>query len=211
MSKKILYVGIERCDFVYYLSAVLSLKGSVLVADNSLSGDLFLSVCKKKDENVAEWRNVTCARNLDVQASDTSAYDYIITYAGFAIDKEDFEADTLALIMPDYTDLSLSRLEECLPAMIAHPLYVLRDYCTKKVTDKSIAQRLYISPSDIAGHIELSTTDIQAYIALTHNGRHSIKGASETMVEAITYVVAHIFETTQKVAVKLVADARKIK
>lgn len=209
MSKKIVYVGLERCDFIYHLITILSLKGSVLAVDNSRRQDLY--ECESQDSNkaIVEWRNITFASNIDMKQSNTNDYDYVVIYAGLSVEDEDF-SDAFTLLMPDYSDLTL-RVMDTLPKTIKNPVIILRDNCTKKVNEKGIAVRLETSTKNIAGHINLTIQDMAAYVALTHNRHQNIKGLSDTMVNALTYTTSKIFETDEKHAEKLVAQAKKIK
>ena len=210
MSRRIVYIGLERCDFIYHLSTILSLRGNVLVVDNSISGDLFSAVCKN-GEKTAEWNNITYARNVDVEKSDTSYYEHVIIYAGSEPYSEKLDNATL-LVMPDYTKNGVKLLEKLAATdQTEQTLIIMRDYCTKKLTDKSIATLVGINPKAIVGHLNLSIQDVAAYVTLTHNGHQNIKGVSDNMLEALTYVVSKFFAMDDKKAAKLVMDAKKIK
>lgn len=191
--KKITYVGLERCDFVYHLANILSLQGTVLVIDNSYNLDLIDAVSTDTRE-IREWRNIVYAHDINIKETDISAYDYVVIYAGSAFETDDFCDNDMTLIMPDYIHSSLSRLENKMPEDISNPVYIMRDYCNKKFTLKSIAHFLNVNKKEIAGWIPFNTTDMSAYIALTHNHYSNLKNVSEEMLEALSYVVAQIFE-----------------
>lgn len=212
MSNRIVYVGAERCDFLYHFINILSTMGDVLVADNSIRCDLFTSLCKDKNENVYEWRNVTYVKCLDITASDTSEYDYVVIYAGMDPAPEYFDPETFVLAMPDYTAQSIEVVDNIYNELShCRSLVILRDFCTKKITDKSVATLLTMNPKMIEGHITLTAQDMAAYVALTHNGHQNIKGISGEMLTALTFATARYFETDEKKAQKIVAAARKIK
>lgn len=210
---RIVYVGVERCDFLYHFINILSTKGDVLVADNSIYCDLFTSVCKEKDENVYEWRNVTYVKNVDITSSNTSDYDYVVIYAGMDPLPEYYnDPETFVLVMPDYTAQCLEVVDGIYEDITkCRSLVILRDFCTKKITDKSVATLLNMNPKMIEGHITLTAQDMAAYVALTHNGHQNIKGVSGEMLTALTFATARYFETDEKKAQKIVASARKIK
>lgn len=209
MSKRIVYAGLERCDFIYQLAKIASLKGTVLLVDNSHSKDLFKIVSKDSKDDIIEWKNMHITKNLEVNASDTDEYDFIFIYAGLAIEKDYFDKDTLVLVMPDYTNLCLKSIEENIPTEL-DVIYIMRDFCTKKLTEKSIAQRLNIERTAIAGRIPLSLNDIATYIAFSHNGTQNIKALSNSMQEALIYTTAHLFGMDEKNTSKLIAKAHKL-
>lgn len=210
MSKRIVYTGLERCDFIYQLAKIISLKGPVLLVDNSRTQDLFRIIGKESDDEIIERHNMHITRDLDIEQSNTSDYDFVIIYAGLDADKSYYSDDTLALVMPDYTDLCLRAVEKALPSGDTDAVYIMRDFCTKKVTEKGIAQRFGIPRNVIEGKIPFSLGDIAAYTAFTHNGTQNIRALSDTMYSALVFVTAHLFELDEKNAGKLVARAKKL-
>lgn len=210
MSKRIVYIGLERCDFIYQMAKIASLKGTVLLIDNSRTGDLFSIVGRDSDESIVERHQMHITQNLDVESSDTTGYDFIFIYAGVDTDREYYSEDALVLVMPDFTDLCLTAVEKCLPPDNADALYIMRDYCTRKITEKGIAQRFNISKNDIEGKIPLSLGDIAAYTAFTHNGKQGIGALSDAMYTALVFVTARLFGLDEKNAGKLVGKAKKL-
>lgn len=216
MSKRIVYVGLERGDFIYYLASVLSVTAKILVADNSVTGDLFKAV-NKSDDTVYEYRNITYVRNLDIAASDMdnaeNSYDYILIYAGQDVEDVYFESSDLhVLAMPDCTKASIDTVA-AIPYDLSsdETIIIMRDYCNKKISEKSLSVMLNVNAGKIAGKMMLSLQDIASYIALTHNGKQNVKGISDDMRAALTYVVAQIQGLNEKQAAKAVAAAKKLK
>ena len=86
-------------------------------------------------------------------------------------------------------------------------MFILRDACSKKYTQKSIAALLQVSPKEILGFIPLSATDMGNYIILTHNRRNttniSISNLSPEFIEGLEFVSAKLLE--------IEGDTRKIK
>lgn len=210
MNKKIVYIGLERCDFIYQLAKIASLKGTVLLIDNSRTGDLFSIIGQESTDNIVERRNLHITQNIDVEKSDTSSYDFVLIYAGMDVDKEYYTDNPLVLVMPDFTELCLNAIEDNLPPENANAIYILRDYCTKKITDKGIAQRFNINKSKIVGKIPLSLADIAAYTAFTHNRTQSLAALSDMMRTALIFVTAKLFDMDMKNAGKLVDKAKKL-
>lgn len=213
MSKRIVYIGQEKCDFAYYLAAVLSTTGTVLVADNSFRGDLFSSVNKNPQESVYEWRNITFTRDLNL-AEGTDEFEYVLVYAGLDVDDEHlYDAkDTFYVVMPDYTGQCIEALKK-LPIDLSanNVLMITRDKCSKKTSAKGLAVILGISPKKIEGYIELSVKDTAAYNALTINGRQNIKGTSDVMQQALMFTASKILLLNEKQTKKVMAKARRVK
>lgn len=211
--EKITYVGLERCDYIYHLANILSLQGSVLVIDNSYNLDLIDAVSTTGTREIREWRNIVYAYDIDLQLTDVSAYDYVLLYAGMAFEASDFENDTLTLVMPDYTHTALQTLVDKLPSDLSNPIFILRDQCSKKLTNKSIAQMLDIPKKNIVGYIPVNTTDMAAYVTLTHNHYANIRALSEDMYEALNYVIAKLFdvEGDKRKLDRIMKEATKLK
>lgn len=216
MSKRIVYVGMERGDFPYYLATVLSTTESILVIDNSYAGDLFRAVNKTDDTTSYESGNVTYVRNLDVSASEKnleSGFDLVLIYAGTNIDETYFAgSDLTVFVMPDYTKPSLD-MAASIPYDLSseNVVIIMRDYCSKKISEKSVSILFGVTPDKISGKIPLSLQDIAAYVSLTHNGKQNIRGLSDYMQEAITYAVAKVSALDRKSAAKAVTAAKKMK
>lgn len=213
MSKRIIYIGQEKADIVYYLSQILSVQGSVLAADNSFVGDLFSSVNKDESESVCEISNITYARNLDL-LSDVSAFDYVLVYAGRNISDGSLYADSRAtyLIMPDYTKPCLDMLKK-LPINLSsdNVLIITRDICSRKISVKGLAVIAGVSPKRILGTISYSSTDHAAYVSLTHNGEQKVKGTSDNMQMALTFITAQLLDAGLKESKVLITRANKRK
>lgn len=211
MSKKIVYIGLERCDFIYQMAKIASLKGSVLLVDNSRTGDLFSIIGQDSVDNIVECNNLHITQNIDIEKSDTSTYDFVFIYAGMDVEEEYYKDNPLVLVMPDFTELCLGAIEKCLPPESVDAIYIMRDYCTKKITDKGIAQRFNIHKNVIEGKIPLSLRDAAAYTAFTHNRTQNIGALSDMMCNALIFVTARLFNfDSLKNASKLVEKAKKL-
>lgn len=215
MSKRLIYFGSEKCDFIFYMATVLSIKGSVLVIDNSHKGDLYEVISALQHEPVIEKRGITYVRDVSSK-SNLKDFDYIVVYAGKNVEEnEEFlqtEDEIMIVAMPDYTSPVLTAISS-----ISYPLdgddvvFIMRDRCSKKLSEKNISIILGISPKKIEGVLNLNMKDEAAYVALSHNGFQSIKGVSDDMQTAITFVTSKFFDTDEKYANKIVAKAKKIK
>lgn len=211
--EKITYVGLERCDFVYHLANILSLHGSVLVADNSYNLDLIDTVSIDGTREPRELRNIIYASDVDIWDTDLSKFDFVIVYAGMAFDEKDFAGNKLVCVMPDYTKQSLERFKDGVLNNSTSDLMIIpRDYCNTKFTTKSLAKYLDIDCKEIIGHIEYNVQDMKSYISLTHNSKANIKSISYDMHDALAFVVSKVLDVTDSKRIKnLMKDATKIK
>lgn len=212
--EKIMYIGLERCDFVYHLATILSLQGNVLINDRSETLELIktLSPYEDLDEQV-EWRNMIFVKDKDLNNSDLSEFEYVIDYAGMNFEEKDFYNNTLTLIMPGFSKYDIKELSKKKPANVSNPMIILRDACSKKYTHKSIAVMLDVSPKEILGFIPLSAQDMGNYVALTHNRIASITNLSPEFTEGLEFVSAKILGIegdTRKIR-KVFKAAQKIK
>lgn len=208
---KITYVGLERCDFVYHLATLLSLQGRVLVIDNSYGLDLIDTVSTDGTREKKEWKNITYVADVDAQKTDTTPYEYVIVYAGYAVEENNVIDDNFTLVMPDFTKTGLELMYN-LPDM-AKPIYILRDKATKKFTAKSLAAMMNIEAKDIEGAIPLNTQDISSYYSLTHNHQANVSSLSDDMIEALKYVIGEVFEISgdERRLNKIIKHAKKVK
>ena len=81
---KLIYTGVEQCDFLYYIICVLApYANKIIVADNSVSNDLFHSMCAESEADVHEIKNVLFAKNADLNNSEeVNLVDVVIDYEG---------------------------------------------------------------------------------------------------------------------------------
>lgn len=209
---RIVYNGLERADFIYYLSVILATKSSrVIVNDSSKTRDLFRAVSHQSTDKFYEWKNVIFTQGLDEENTQFEDHDIYIDYRGMNIDTEHgFEAldGAYHLIMPDYTEAGITLAKELF--VEGDAIYILRDACSKKITDKSFAIDCGLGKDELAGHIELSFEDMAAYVALTHNGKQKFNKCSQDMIMALTYVTGTVLSISKEKEVsKILAKANK--
>lgn len=214
--KQITYVGLDRCDFVYHLANVLSLQGPVLVIDNSARHDLIDSVSVDGTRQMREWRNVVYAADVDAVKSNTDSYAFVLVYVGMTFGAEDLKDNDYLLVMPDYLSHALSKIKDGIPAELLSgegTMIILRDYCSKRLTQKSVAQLLGIHPKKIVGYVPLDKDDMGAYVSLSYNHYCNVKALSQDMTEALKYVSGVILGISDdaKTQAKVMAAAAKIK
>ena len=210
---RLIYNGLERCDFIYYLSLLLAGKSTqIVVNDTSISGDLFKIFNIPEDsEQYFEYKNIIFTRNLDEIASfeALNGIDYYIEYRGLNVVNNGTTPNTFHLIMPNYTKEGVDMVSDLKSEGDA--MYIPRDFCSRKVTDKSLALTAGLVPSWILGHISLSAEDMSSYYALTINGQHKFTHLSDDMNNALVYVFATVTMTGEKEALKYFKKVRRIK
>ncbi len=207
---RLIYSGLERCDFVYYLAQlVASTSAQVIVNDTSITGDLFRIF--PTEEQYYEYKNIIFARNLDEYGSFEAldGIDYYIEYRGMVNHSLGNTPNTFHFIMPSYTRDGVELVSTMRPE--GEVTYILRDYCNWKVTDKSFALVCGLEPSAISGHIPLSVDDIGNYNALSINGHQRFVGLSEEMNQALIYAFATVTMLPEKEAEKIFKKIRKVR
>lgn len=214
--KQIAYVGLDRCDFIYHLANILSLQGTVLVVDNSIGHDLIDSVSVDGTRQMREWRNIVYASDIDVAKSNTESYAFVLVYMGMTFGMEDLEGNDYLLVMPDYTAQSIAKIKDGIPADLLSgegTMIILRDNCSKRLTQKSVAQYIGIHPKKIVGYIALDRDDMGAYVSLGYNHYCNVKALSQDMIEALKFVSGVILGISDdsKTQAKVMAAATKIK
>ncbi len=208
---RLIYNGLERCDFIYYLSLLIADKSTtVVVNDTSISGDLF-ELFPAGDEQYFEYKNIIFTRNLDEIASfeALSGVDYYVEYRGMNLVNLGTTPNTFHVIMPDYTKKGVDLAADLRPE--GDTLYILRDFCSKKVTDRSFALAAGLLPSAIVGHIPLNAEDMASYTALTINGHHKFTNLSEEMNNALIYAYAMVTMCSEKESIKHFKKVRRVK
>lgn len=214
--KLINFIGIERADFAYYVAKILKNENkTILVIDNSVTGDLFQSVTANDDTNqerIVEMENMVYARHVNYNLETYEKFDYVICYTGAGeIDDNVIESD-ITYAMPDYTIHSLKKVNEQLKqiAKSEHvPMLcgIVRDLVNEKITDHAVAKYIELEPERIAGHITLEPTDMAKYIAFNYNGRQNVNGLSKDYLDALMYVVTQITCENEKHVRKIMKKA----
>lgn len=220
--KLISFIGIERADFAYYVAAMLkALKSTVLVIDNSISGDLFYSVTRNNEEakdcNVIEYENIAFIRGLSYNEETLDKFDYVVCYNGWAPLDGTVFASNYVFVMPDYhldsLDLAKNAIAELSTAFeddeddTNRIFIIMRDLVSEKITDMSVASYVETNVEKIIGHITIDPIDHARQIAFEYNGRQCVKGASPDFEDALAYVVMQVTDKNEKVVKKLLKKA----
>lgn len=202
MAKKVVYIGLERCDFIFHLAMSLGSIHHVLVCDNSFKGDMFSSIPfdqSRNDDNIISWLDVDFARNISANQG-VDDYDYILIYAGDRMEEEySLYEDAIFLIMPQCSHQGLQSINDmCLPLQKLRHVIIMRDQYSKGMTAKAIGTLLDLPPEEIEGFIPHTLEDFGAYLSLTHTGRQNPKCLSSEMKEALVYILSVLEGTDRK-------------
>ncbi len=209
--KTITILGDARYDFAYYLGRIFRKgKKKTLLIDNSVSGDFF-KYCSgeygAEDDRVVTKGSAMFARGISYNKETFEKFDYCINFLGEnELDNVSDNSDMIYL-MPTYQHKSLDFCKERIKENAARSekdnLYVIfRDYCNPKLTNEGMMAYLKLDKKYCLGAIEASVDDKAKEIFLEYNGETSLKGISDSMFEALIYVVASIMEIDEKQAKK---------
>ncbi len=202
MAKKVIYIGLERCDFIFHLAMSLGSIHHVLVCDNSFKGDMYSSIPfdqSENDDNIISWLDIDFARNISA-SQNVDDYDYILIYAGDRMEEEYISyEDAIFLIMPQCSHQGLQSIKDmCIPLDNVKHVVIMRDQYSKGMTAKTIGTLLNLRPEEIEGFIPHTLEDFGAYLSLTHTGRQNPKCLSSDMREALVYILTVLEDTDRK-------------
>lgn len=194
MSTQIIsYVGLERCDLVYYLQKLLAgLNKNVLVIDNSESHDLIITMAKFTGDEVVQRKRTIFLKDREI-SGPIDMFDYIIVYHGLNPDSSIIAKSDEIICCLTYDKIKLEKIQFAVElAEIEKPCHIVwRDKTSGKISEKNeearlrlIAKSHYITMLDPA--------DISMYVSLTHNGSQSLKKAKTDIALAVTSLACDI-------------------
>lgn len=181
----ITFLGMERCDIVYYSAAVFASAGKeVLVVDNSHSHDLFRSIPKPEKEPYAKVGNITCVADRKLSYDFFHEFDVVIAYNGRSMGKDAKElvdkAD-ITYVQTSYNPYMCMDITKLLSDDIEGDYEVLyRDKPSSKVSEKMILDELGFIPEAIKESY-IFTYDLQdysCYINFLRNGHQKLSPLS---------------------------------
>lgn len=215
MAKIYVLAGVERCDFTYYLGKILSVGGhTVLLIDNSISHDLFLSVAKMdKGVKFVNQKNITYLKDAAYSESLYNMYDFVLVYQGMRIDKEEISVATHVYFFPDFLPITLQTLGETgfNIGRFENSSLIFRDQTASKISSLNAATIMDVPRERVDGAIPYDYKDYGMYVSLAHNGQQSIKELSPSFMEALMYVAGSILDVTGTKDLKgIMKKARKV-
>lgn len=197
MSTQIIsYVGLERCDFVYYLQKLIAgLNKNVLVIDNSESHDLIITMAKFTGDEVIQRKRTIFLKDRKIDGP-IDMFDYIIVYHGLNPDSDVIAKSDDVICCFTYDKIMLEKIKFSVElAEIQKPCHIIwRDKTSGKVSEKNEEARLQLIAK--SHYITmLDPSDISMYVSLTHNGSQSLKKAKTELASTVISVVCDIAGT----------------
>lgn len=192
-TQLISYVGLERCDFVYYLQKLLAgLNKNVLVIDNSESHDLIITIAKFTGDEVIQRKRTIFLKDREI-AGPIEMFDYIIVYHGLNPDADIIAKSDEIICCLTYDKIMLEKIQFAVElAEIDKPCHIIwRDKTSGKISEKNEEARLKLVAK--SHYITmLDPEDISMYVSLTHNGSQSLKKAKTEVAAAVSAVACEI-------------------
>lgn len=187
------YVGLERCDFVYYLQKLLAgLNKNVLLIDNSESHDLIITMAKFTGDEVVQRKRTTFLKDRKIGGPITM-FDYVIIYHGLNPDSEMIAQSDDVICCLTYDKIMLEKIKFAVElAEITKPCHIIwRDKTSNKISEKNEEARLRLISK--THHIApLDLVDMSMYVSLTHNGSQSLKKAKSELITAVQNITCDI-------------------
>lgn len=160
------YIGMERCDILYYLlNAGNKIGSSILAIDNSITGDLY-HIYERQSMESAVVENLTVVRNKLVSQEIMEAYDYIFLYEG--VDPQFIGPRGLTIFAPSCSEAEWHFIKDIEGADTADRILILRDVSSRKISAKNVEDEFRVEFDEELAH-EINEKEHAAYIALTHN------------------------------------------
>jgi len=199
-----IFTGLERSDFVYFMAKLLSGEGSVLVIDNSVSGDLYNAVNIFDDSYAVEKEYVNYARNIKPSWILFNKFDFVLLYLGNNYDEKLMRDIKKVFVMPDYTPAELSRFTSLDPKTKKVCSLIMRDKASNRISDRAVPEMLDINPVQFKGTISYDREDYCAYLSFVYDGNQKLKNLSPNYMEALAYVLASILRVSTSEAKRII-------
>lgn len=203
----IAYAGKERCDIANYLQkAATLLYRTVLIVDNSLTGDLYESIAHGEGDGKA-WENGAIVRNRIPDAATLSQYDFTLIYLGM---NQYVKLDPFVKIDHLYLGASANTIEVkalkkvLMESAVSAPVsLVIEDVVMKKFTPQTIVTELGMTKLPAIYPLPLSVEDHRAYEFMVNEKFVSLKNASSDMKSLIHIILTNDFGQDEKSAKRL--------
>ncbi|MBP3784471.1 MAG: hypothetical protein J6I68_14595 [Butyrivibrio sp.] len=183
--KLITFLGMERCDVVYYSAAVFASAGKdVLVVDNSCSHDFFRSIPKPEREPYAKVGNITCVADRKMSYDFFYEFDIVICYNGRSKGKDATEImnkSDIIYVQTSYSPYQAEDISKLLSDDIEGDYEIIyRDKPSGKVSEKIIIDELGFIPEAVKESYIFSydMQDYSCYINFVRNGHQKLSPLS---------------------------------
>lgn len=187
------FLGAYRCSLPYYLSRVMQdLNQKTLVVDNTNDNTLFEIFKKTTDDDYVRRKNVIYVKNRVFDKEVFSKFENVFVLMGQSPDRIDFEvlkeSDHL-IILTEYDIFSLRQTKDILGILYKQsPNYlsnkqrdvfmVWKNKCSSKIRERDVESKWRLSVTQ-RFIIPMSYENEKNYIALSHNGKGSLKSLTK--------------------------------
>lgn len=199
------FLGLEHEEIPYYIAQELSeRKKNVLVIDNSMKHNLFLSLNRLDEESDSvEAGNIIFLRNRGFSENNFKKFDCVVVYHGMNPDVELLEESDRNIFVLDYfrSDLrDIQRyvdIEEMIQVCGEKLEYLFKDRASGKISEKYIKNIMDLPDVEEENILSLDESDIAMKINFEYNGIQPIKGLSAETRKYVTSFVDEVI-TGQK-------------
>lgn len=198
-TKLISLMGVEDCDIAYYMARALNAVGHrVLVVDNTGSAELFESIRKPDDEEMAQTGELYYIRHKAYSENFFALYDYVLICHGYRINAELNEKSDIRFITTDYRPQITGRICKELQRQDDNLAYyvICRNKVFSKISERIILEELQLLEKDVKETYQLSYSDqdYACYIGLLRNGAASIRSTSAEMKDLLNSFLGIVME-----------------
>ena len=205
----IAYVGRENCSFMYFMiKAAKQLNNSVLVCDNSISGDLFDVLTNYYEDKIYENERNMVLRNLYPPQNAEREFDYCFIYNG--LKKPNAPYSTQPAIVYVETSASKFEINRCADAYVkcgslvsaSPPTLIMVDVVTNKISVGLLSEELNIKFEN--GYmLPHSEAEVLKYQLLSRNFDARLKGVSKDFETMLKEQISIAFQIYDKPLAKL--------
>ncbi len=198
------FVGLEHEDIPYYIAQDLAdKKKNVLVIDNSIRHNLFLSLRRIDEEaDSVEAGKIIFLRNKGFSENNFKKFDCVIVYHGMNPDKRLLDESDKVILVMDYMMPDLREVKKYtnLEALQSYEKleYLFKDKPSSKISEKYIKNFLELKDVEEETSITLDENDIAMRVNFQYNGLQPVKGLSNEMRQYINIFMDEVITGQKK-------------
>ena len=184
-------MGIADCDIAYYFARALNAAGQkVLVVDNTVDAELFSSIRKPDNEDMAQTGEMYWLKHKAYSEEFFALYDYVIICHGMRMDRELNVESDYRFLVTDYRPQTAQALQRELETQEENLKYyvIFRNKVFSKISEKMVLEEIGLPEKDTNETYQLSYAeqDYACYMGLLRNGSANVKAASTEMKDLMS-------------------------
>lgn len=184
-------MGIADCDIAYYFARALNAAGQkVLVVDNTIDAELFSSIRKPDNEDMAQTGEMYWLKHKAYSEEFFALYDYVIICHGMRMDRELNVESDYRFLVTDYRPQTAQALQRELETQEENLKYyvIFRNKVFSKISEKMVLEEIGLPEKDTNETYQLSYAeqDYACYMGLLRNGSANVKTASTEMKDLMS-------------------------